>query len=395
MDRRRRQRGRARRHARGEHREAQRAALRARPAGAPSWQRTFRRGAIFAPIMFGTVFLLSPELPLATKLTQTLLIVAIFVPFSYFIDRFFYRSGNAAERTFRKLIRTPMLRVEQLSLGRWTSCYVALGRDVRRGNRRRSERRCDRAEAHAGANRNELRGDPRHHGHWDHLLGVADAAQGTGARRWPHGRGRALVPREPTACHSCGRHALRPYTPDVLLHGGETIAVAGIDFQVLSVPGHSPAHLAYYADGCLFSGDMPLRGLGRADGLPGSDWETLLASIAVLRDTALPRRPSSIPGTAPSRPSATSSRRTRFLAELRAGAAREPRAEDRASPRHPRRPSRQAAPVAPASAEIERLAPCTATDRSRRRCSRTRRSSNGRPAPARTWCRRKSARSPG
>ena len=59
---------------------------------APSWQRTFKRGAIFAPIMLGTVFLLSPELPLATKITQTLLLVAIFVPFSYFIDRFFYRS---------------------------------------------------------------------------------------------------------------------------------------------------------------------------------------------------------------------------------------------------------------------------------------------------------------
>jgi hypothetical protein len=59
---------------------------------APSWARTFRRGAIFAPIMFGTVFLLSPELPLATKITQTLVIVAIFVPFSYFIDQFFYRS---------------------------------------------------------------------------------------------------------------------------------------------------------------------------------------------------------------------------------------------------------------------------------------------------------------
>ena len=59
---------------------------------APSWRRTFRRGAIFAPIMLGTVFLLSPELPLVTKITQTLLLVAIFVPFSYFIDRFFYRS---------------------------------------------------------------------------------------------------------------------------------------------------------------------------------------------------------------------------------------------------------------------------------------------------------------
>ena len=59
---------------------------------APSWRRTLRRGAIFAPIMLGTVFLLSPELPLATKIMQTLLLVAVFVPFSYFIDRFFYRS---------------------------------------------------------------------------------------------------------------------------------------------------------------------------------------------------------------------------------------------------------------------------------------------------------------
>jgi len=60
---------------------------------APSWGRTLRRGAIFAPIMFGTVFLLSPDLPTTTKITQTLLIVAIFIPFSYFIDRFFYRSA--------------------------------------------------------------------------------------------------------------------------------------------------------------------------------------------------------------------------------------------------------------------------------------------------------------
>ena len=60
---------------------------------APSWRRTFKRGAIFAPIMFGTIFLLSPDLPTVTKVTQTLLIVAIFVPFSYFIDRLFYRQA--------------------------------------------------------------------------------------------------------------------------------------------------------------------------------------------------------------------------------------------------------------------------------------------------------------
>jgi hypothetical protein len=60
----------------------------------PSWQRSLRRGAIFAPIMFGTVFLLSPNLSLATKVTQTLLIVVVFVPFSYFLDRAFFRSAQ-------------------------------------------------------------------------------------------------------------------------------------------------------------------------------------------------------------------------------------------------------------------------------------------------------------
>ena len=49
--------------------------------------------------MFATVFLLSPDLATTTKITQTLLIVAIFVPFSYFLDRFFYRSfQRRAER---------------------------------------------------------------------------------------------------------------------------------------------------------------------------------------------------------------------------------------------------------------------------------------------------------
>ena len=64
----------------------------AREAQAPSWSRSLKRGLIFAPIMFGTVLLLSPSLPLATKVTQTLFIVAVFVPFSYFLDRLFYRS---------------------------------------------------------------------------------------------------------------------------------------------------------------------------------------------------------------------------------------------------------------------------------------------------------------
>ena len=48
------------------------------------------------------------------------------------------------------------------------------------------------------------------------------------------------------------------------------------------MPGHSPAHLAFYADGCLFSGDVLFAGsVGRTD-LPGGDWDTLVDSIRML-----------------------------------------------------------------------------------------------------------------
>jgi hypothetical protein len=59
---------------------------------APSWTRTLRRGAIFAPIMFVVVMLLSSDLTLVNQIVQTAVIVAIFIPFSYFLDTLFWRS---------------------------------------------------------------------------------------------------------------------------------------------------------------------------------------------------------------------------------------------------------------------------------------------------------------
>jgi hypothetical protein len=60
----------------------------------PSWERVARRGAIFAPLMFGTVYLLAPKdnRPIAGLLLQTLVLLAFFVPFSYLMDRFTYRT---------------------------------------------------------------------------------------------------------------------------------------------------------------------------------------------------------------------------------------------------------------------------------------------------------------
>jgi hydroxyacylglutathione hydrolase len=120
------------------------------------------------------------------------------------------------------------------------------------------------------------------HGHWDHLGGVADLAEATGAPVHMAEAERTLLERLPELAPPGVE--LRSATPDVLLAGDETLHLAGIEFETLTVPGHSPGHLAYAADGALFSGDVLFAGsVGRAD-LPGADWDTLVASIASLAE---------------------------------------------------------------------------------------------------------------
>jgi glyoxylase-like metal-dependent hydrolase (beta-lactamase superfamily II) len=120
------------------------------------------------------------------------------------------------------------------------------------------------------------------HGHWDHLGGVADLAEATGAPVYMAEDERALLENLPDLVPE-GVIA-RSYTADTFLKGDETLELAGIEFETLRVPGHSPAHLAYHADGCLFSGDVLFAGsVGRTD-LPGADWETLVESIRMLSE---------------------------------------------------------------------------------------------------------------
>ena len=120
------------------------------------------------------------------------------------------------------------------------------------------------------------------HGHWDHLGGVADLAEGTGAPVFMADAERALLENLPDLVPA--GVVARGYTADTLLQGDETLELAGMTFETLQVPGHSPGHLAYHADGCLFSGDVLFAGsVGRTD-LPGADWETLLESLRSLTE---------------------------------------------------------------------------------------------------------------
>ena len=153
------------------------------------------------------------------------------------------------------------------------------------------------------------------HGHWDHLGAVADLAEGTGAPVYMAEDERTLL--EDVNSFTPAGVELRAYTPDVLLNGDEILELAGITFETLRVPGHSPAHLAYYADGCLFSGDVLFAGsVGRVD-LPGADWDTLVESIRSLADR-YPPDTVVYAGHGPATTLGVELARNPFLAELRA-----------------------------------------------------------------------------
>jgi hydroxyacylglutathione hydrolase len=209
------------------------------------------------------------------------------------------------------------LRVDQLSLGPMgTNCYVVRA-DATAGEAVVVDPSGDATELRLTLARLGTRcaGILVTHGHWDHLLGVADLAEGTGVPVHM-AEGERMLLENPGDFTPPGV-ALRPYTPDVLLSGGETLDLAGIEFEVLSVPGHSPAHLAYHAEGCLFSGDVLFAGsVGRTD-FPGSDWETLVASIGMLVDT-LPADTVVYPGHGPITTLGAELAQNPFLAEVRA-----------------------------------------------------------------------------
>jgi hydroxyacylglutathione hydrolase len=152
------------------------------------------------------------------------------------------------------------------------------------------------------------------HGHWDHLLGVAELAEGTGAPVHMAADERALLENLPDLVPP-GASA-RPYTADVFLTGDETLELGGISFETIRVPGHSPGHLAYHTDGCLFSGDVLFAGsVGRTD-LPGADWETLVDTLRALTERFAPDT-AVYPGHGPPTTLGTELARNPFLAPLR------------------------------------------------------------------------------
>jgi glyoxylase-like metal-dependent hydrolase (beta-lactamase superfamily II) len=108
-----------------------------------------------------------------------------------------------------------------------------------------------------------------------------------------------------------------PHDPAHTVSGGDEVTVAGVTFEVLDVPGHSSGHVAFLADGQLFSGDLLFAGsVGRVD-LAGGDWETLLDSVRSLL-ARLPAETVIHPGHGPATTLGRELQSNPFLSELRA-----------------------------------------------------------------------------
>ena len=128
------------------------------------------------------------------------------------------------------------------------------------------------------------------HTHFDHIGAVAPLAKATGAPVWCPELEKQVLGNINDYVTWPGFGPFDSYEADHTVSGGETLELGGLQFEVLSTPGHSPGHVTYAVRDApaLFSGDVLFQGsVGRVD-LPGGDWPTLLSSIESLIDSFPP-----------------------------------------------------------------------------------------------------------
>ena len=126
------------------------------------------------------------------------------------------------------------------------------------------------------------------HGHLDHA-GGAEALQAllAGAGQpveiiGPDIRDKFLLDGIAEQARRYGIEGMANCTPDRWLTEGEQVAAAGLTFDVLHCPGHTPGHVVFFAPAAKLAvvGDVLFRGsVGRTD-FPYGDSAALLDSIA-------------------------------------------------------------------------------------------------------------------
>jgi len=119
------------------------------------------------------------------------------------------------------------------------------------------------------------------HAHLDHVYGLSEAVQRTGAPVSLHPDDRLLYDAAPEQGRAFGFPIDALPEPDVELVPGESLQLGELAVEVLHVPGHSPGHVAFFFPEArnVIAGDVLFAGsIGRTD-LPGGSYTTLMESI--------------------------------------------------------------------------------------------------------------------
>jgi hydroxyacylglutathione hydrolase len=125
------------------------------------------------------------------------------------------------------------------------------------------------------------------HTHFDHVGAVAPVARATGAPVWCPALEVGVLADIMRYVPWEGFGPYESYAADHTVEGGETLALAGLELEVLFTPGHSPGHVTYRVadEQAIFSGDVLFAGsIGRTD-LPGGDTATLMRTLGELLDS--------------------------------------------------------------------------------------------------------------
>jgi len=116
------------------------------------------------------------------------------------------------------------------------------------------------------------------HGHVDHIGGNAEMKKLTGAKIIVHKDDAIMLTSTPAMMFKMFGAKQSP-PPDLLVQGGQIIAVGNVELQVIHTPGHSPGGMCLYTPGYVFTGDtLFVEAVGRTD-LPGGSWQTMYSAI--------------------------------------------------------------------------------------------------------------------
>lgn len=120
------------------------------------------------------------------------------------------------------------------------------------------------------------------HGHLDHAGAVAALAKSHGLPIiGPHIDDKFWIDSMAEHAAQYGFPKTEAFEADQWLVGGETVEVAGITFDVIHCPGHTPGHVVFYQpdDQVALVGDVLFKGsIGRTD-FPKGDYQQLIDSI--------------------------------------------------------------------------------------------------------------------